>query len=57
MNTTTAKPPIVDRDFAERFLWAVDRPMEYGVYFLFHDWWAEAPEEAIEVRAAAVLGT
>ena len=48
MNTTTAKPPIVDRDFAERFLWAVDRPMEYGVYFLFHDWWAEAPEEAIE---------
>ncbi len=27
---------------------AVDRPMDYGVYFLFHDWWQEAPEEAIE---------
>jgi len=42
------KDPIVDRDFAERFLWAVDRPMAYGVYFLFHDWWAEAPQRAID---------
>ena len=42
------KAPIVDRDFAERFLRAVDRPLQYGVYFLFHDWWAEAPERAID---------
>lgn len=42
------KAPIVDRNFAERFLWAVDRPMDYGVYFLFHDWWAEAPQAAID---------
>ena len=44
----TNKAPIVDRDFAERFLWAVDRPMAYGVYFLFHDWWAQAPQRAID---------
>ena len=42
------KAPIVDRAFAERFLWAVDRPMDYGVYYLFHDWWAEAPQRAID---------
>ena len=53
MNMTTQKAPgdkapIVDREFAERFLWAVDRPMDYGVYFLFHDWWAEAPQSAID---------
>ena len=46
--TNSPKPPIVDREFAERFLWAVDRPMEYGVYFLFHDWWQEAPQAAID---------
>ncbi len=46
------KPPIVDRDFAERFLRAVDRPFDYGVYFLFHDWWAEAPQDAIDSYAA-----
>ncbi len=40
--------PIVDREFAEKFLTAVDRPFDYGVYLLFHDWWAEAPDEAIE---------
>ena len=43
-----SKAPIVDREFAERFLWAVDRPMAYGVYFLFHDWWAEAPQPSID---------
>ncbi len=40
--------PIVNRAFAEKFLTAVDRPFEYGVYFLFHDWWAEAPQDAID---------
>ena len=38
----------VDREFAEKFMTAVDAPMEYGVYFLFHDWWAEAPQSAID---------
>ncbi|MDP1632378.1 MAG: Coq4 family protein [Caulobacter sp.] len=38
----------VDREFAEKFLKSVDTPLDYGVYFLFHDWWAEAPQEAID---------
>ena len=38
----------VDRTFAEKFLTSVDTPLEYGVYFLFHDWWAEAPDSAID---------
>ena len=48
MNMDTKKDPIVDREFVERFMWAVDRPMAYGVYYLFHDWWAEAPQKAID---------
>ena len=40
--------PTVDRAFAEKFLQSVDTPLEYGVYFLFHDWWEEAPEGAIQ---------
>ena len=46
------KSPIVDRGFAEKFLRAVDRPLEYGVYFLFHDWWANAPQRAIDAYLA-----
>lgn len=42
------KPPIVDRDFAEKFMTSVDRPLDYGVYFLFHDWWEGAPTKAID---------
>ncbi len=48
MSAATISEPIVDREFALKFLRAVDRPFDYGVYFLFHDWWAEAPDEAIE---------
>lgn len=40
--------PKVDRAFAEKFLTSVDSPMEYGVYFLFHDWWDKAPQKAID---------
>lgn len=42
------KPPIVDRDFAEKFLWAVDRPLEYSVYQMIHEWWSVAPQSAID---------
>ena len=42
-----AERPIIDREFAEKFLRAADAPLDYGVYFLFHDWWAQAPENAI----------
>lgn len=44
----TGKPPIVDRDFAEKFMISVDRPLDYGVYFLHHDWWEVATTEAID---------
>ena len=47
-----AKPPVVDRDFAEKFLWAVDRPLEFSVYQLIHEWWSVAPQSAIDAYAA-----
>ncbi len=40
--------PSIDKDFADKFIHSVNRPLEYGVYFLFHDWWAEAPQTAID---------
>jgi len=43
-----AQGEIIDRDFAAKFLVAADAPLDYGVYLLFHEWWAEAPQEAIE---------
>lgn len=43
--------PLVDRDFAEKFLRAVDRPMRYGVYQLFHEWWEKAPQRAVDAYA------
>ena len=46
--------PVVNRDFAEKFLQSVDTPMEYGVYFLFHEWWAEAPQQAIDEYQAEI---
>ena len=45
---TTDKPPIVDRGFAEKFFTSVDRPLDYGVYFLINDWWETATTEAID---------
>ena len=42
----------VDREFAEKFLQSVDDPLGYGVYFLFHDWWDEAPQSAIDEYVA-----
>ena len=44
--------PLIDRDFAEKFLTAADRPLDYGVYFLFHEWWTEAPQDAIDAYLA-----
>lgn len=51
-DTIDTKPPIVDRDFAEKFFWAVDRPLEYSVYHLLPQWWAIAPQSAIDAYAA-----
>ncbi len=49
---TEQKEPIIDRTFAEKFLRAADRPMDYGVYFLLHDWWEGAPQSALDAYAA-----
>ena len=49
--------PIVDRVFAEKFLKAADRPFDYHVYFLFHDFWAEAPQETIDAYMAELNST
>lgn len=54
--TADTKPPIVDRDFAEKFLWAVDRPLEYSVYQMIHEWWSVAPQSAIDDYAAQLAG-
>lgn len=43
-----SQKPAVDRDFAEKFMTSVDSPMDYGVYFLFHDWFEKAPQSAID---------
>lgn len=44
--------PLVDRDFVEKFFRSVDRPLKYGVYQLFHEWWETAPQSAIDAYAA-----
>lgn len=54
--SVSEKPPIVDRDFAEKFLWAVDRPMEYSVYQMIHEWWSVAPQSAIDDYSAELAG-
>jgi len=50
----------IDKEFAEKFIRSINEPLEYGVYFLFHDWWAEAPQSAIDAymeQLAALPGT
>lgn len=55
-DTVATKPPIVDRDFAEKFLWAVDRPLEFSVYQMIHEWWSVAPQSAIDDYSAELAG-
>ncbi|MFK7917893.1 MAG: Coq4 family protein [Ilumatobacter sp.] len=50
-DTIDRKPPIVDREFGEKFFWAVDRPMEYSVYQLLPQWWNIAPQRSIDAYA------
>ena len=40
--------PKIDRGFAEKLLKTFDNPQEYGVHLLFNDWWAAAPQSAID---------
>lgn len=50
--TTTAPAdvyePTIDRDFAETFLRNVDDPIRTHVMGMFHEWWAAAPQSAID---------
>jgi ubiquinone biosynthesis protein Coq4 len=43
-----SEKPTIDREFAEKFLQAVDDHTNYPVYFLFHDWFEKAPQSAID---------
>ncbi|MEM7219925.1 MAG: Coq4 family protein [Pseudomonadota bacterium] len=45
---TDSYQPIIDREFAEKFLRAADDPFAYPVYLLFHEFWAGAPQSAID---------
>lgn len=38
----------VDTDFVEKFMKSVNTPLDYGVYFLFHDFWENANQHAID---------
>jgi len=38
----------IDEAFAGKFLKSVNTPLDYGVYHLFHEWWDEAPQSAID---------
>lgn len=40
--------PKVDDAFVEKFMRSVNTPLDYGVYFLFHDYWEKAPQSAID---------
>ena len=44
--------PTIDRAFGEKLLTCFDDPFTYGVHLLFNDWWAVAPQEAIDAYAA-----
>lgn len=44
--------PRVDDGFVEKFMRSVNTPLEYGVYFLFHDYWEKAPQSAIDAYVA-----
>ena len=44
----------VDRVFGEKYLTAIDNFYEYGVHLLFNEWWATAPQDAIDKYVAAI---
>jgi ubiquinone biosynthesis protein COQ4 len=44
----------VDRAFGEKFLTSIDDFYGYGVHLLFNEWWATAPQDAIDKYAEAI---
>ena len=51
MAITTDYEPVIDRDIAELFLLNADDPIKTHVMSLVHDWWATAPQSAIDEYA------
>lgn len=48
--------PTIDREFGENLLRCFEDFPNYGVHLLFNEWWAVAPQEAIDKYAAAIEG-
>ena len=48
--------PRVDDGFVGKFMKSVNTPLEYGVYFLFHDYWEKAPQSAIDAYLEELHG-
>lgn len=51
MTLSTEYEPVIDRDIAELFLRNADDPIRTHVMGLVHDWWATAPQSAIDQYA------
>jgi ubiquinone biosynthesis protein COQ4 len=49
--STRTYEPVIDREIAELFLKNADDPIKTHVMGLVHDWWATAPESAIDQYA------
>lgn len=44
----------IDRAFGEKFLTCSDNFYDYGVHLLFNEWWAQAPQDAIDKYVEAI---
>jgi ubiquinone biosynthesis protein COQ4 len=44
----------IDQIFGTKFLKSVENFNEYGIHFLFNDWWESAPADAIEKYVALI---
>lgn len=52
--TATTYEPVIDREIGELFLKNADDPIRTHVMGLVHDWWATAPESAIDQYVEAL---
>lgn len=51
VTATTDYEPVIDREIGELFLLNADDPIKTHVMSLVHDWWATAPQPAIDQYA------
>lgn len=52
MTITTDYTPVIDRSIGELFLLNADDPIKTHIMGLVHDWWATAPQSAIDQYSA-----